>query len=161
MKKLLCVLFILILMLSCASCGASSYERVVDTYIQASFEGDAKKILSLMPDSFVDCVVEEEFEGDKEEMIYELEDMLDELVDMLEEYEIDLKTISYEIVYVQDMEFDDIDDIEDEYRKADLDIKEGKEVKVELKIPINGEERTNSMYIDIVKIGTSWYLIGM
>ena len=159
MKKVLCIICALAMILSCTSCGVRSFEALVEKYVEASLNGDAEKIVSLMPESLVEVVAEEEFDGDKEDMIYECEDMLDDVVDMLEEYDVDLKTITYEITDVEDMDNDDIDDIEDEYRKARLDIKEGKYIEVELCIPIEGEERTNSIYFEVVKIGSYWYLI--
>lgn len=138
-----------------------SYEALVKDYVKATINGDAEKIVSLMPDSLVDYIAEKEYEGDKKEMIFDLEDELDSMVEQLEDYGVDLKTISYEILEVEEMDEDEIDDLCDEYRRAELKIKEGKELKVELKIPMDGQERTNSIYIDVVKIGRSWYLIGM
>lgn len=138
-----------------------SYEALVKDYVKATMNGDAEKIVSLMPDSLVDYIAEKEYEGDKKEMIFDLEDELDGMVEQLEDYGVDLKTISYEILEVEEMDEDEIDDLCDEYRRAELKIKEGKELKVELKIPMDGQERTNSIYIDVVKIGRSWYLIGM
>lgn len=138
-----------------------SYEALVKDYVKATIDEDAKKIISLMPDSLVDYIAKDEYDGDKKEMIYDLEDELADMVGKLEDYGVDLKTISYEILEVEEMDKDEIDDICDKYRRAELKIKEGKELKVELRIPIDGEERTNSIYIDVVKIGRSWYLIGM
>lgn len=138
-----------------------SYEGLVKDYVKATINGDAEKIVSLMPDSLVDYIAEEEYDGDKKEMIYDIEDEFDDMVEQLEDYGVDLKTISYEILEVEEMDEDKIDDLCDEYRRAELKIKEGKELKVELKIPMDGQERTNSIYIDVVKIGRSWYLIGM
>lgn len=138
-----------------------SYEGLVKDYVKATINGDAEKIVSLMPDSLVDYIAEEEYDGDKKEMIYDLEDKFDDMVEQLEDYGVDLKTISYEILEVEEMDEDEVDDLCDEYRRAELKIKEGKELKVELKIPMDGQERTNSIYIDVVKIGRSWYLIGM
>lgn len=138
---------------------ARSYETVVEDYIQATISGDAEKIISLLPGSLIEYIAEEEYDGDKKEMIYELEDEFDNIYEQLEEYGIDLKTVSYEILETEDMDADEIDDICDEYRRADLKIKEGKEVEVELKIPVDGEERSTSLYMNIVKIGRSWYLI--
>lgn len=138
-----------------------SYEALVKDYVKATINGDAEKIVSLMPESLVDYIAEEEYDGDKKEMIYDLEDEFDDMVEQLEDYGVDLKTISYEILEVEEMDEDEIDDLCDEYRRAELKIKEGKELKVELKIPMDGQERTNSIYIDVVKIGRSWYLIGM
>lgn len=138
-----------------------SYEALVKDYVKATMNEDAEKIVSLMPDSLVDYIAEKEYEGDKKEMIFDLEDELDGMVEQLEDYGVDLKTISYEILEVEEMDEGEIDDLCDEYRRAELKIKEGKELKVELKIPMDEQERTNSIYIDVVKIGRSWYLIGM
>ena len=138
-----------------------SYEALIKDYVDASIKGDAEKIISLMPDSFIDYIAEEEYDGNKDDMIFDLEDYLDDIVDKIEDYDIDISKISYEIVEVEDMENDDIDDLEDEYRRAKLDIKEGKRLEVELKIPINGKEQTDSIYLDVVKIGRSWYIIDM
>ncbi len=138
-----------------------SYEALVKDYVDATIKGDAEKCVSLMPKSLIEYIADDEYDGDKEEMIFDLEEHLDNLVEQLEDYDVNVSDISYKITEVVDMDEDDIDDIEDEYRRAKLKIKEGKELKVELKIPIDGEERTESTYIDAVKIGRSWYIIGL
>lgn len=138
-----------------------SYEALIKDYVDASIKGDAEKIISLMPDSFIDYIAEEEYDGDKDDMISDLEGYLGDIVDKIEDYDIDISKISYEIVEVEDIEDDDVDDLEDEYRRAKLDIKEGKRLEVELKIPVNGKEQTDSIYLDVVKIGRSWYIIDM
>lgn len=150
-----------ITILCCVLLSPRSYTELIDDYVTASVEADAEKLISLIPDSLIDYIAEEEFDGDKEEMIYDLEDTLDVFVDQLKDRNVDLKTISYEITEVEEMDEDDIDDLRDEYRRANLKIKEGKKVTIELKIPFDGQEKTRSIYIDTVKIGRVWYLIGM
>lgn len=136
-----------------------SYEALVKDYMKATLKGDGEKIVSLMPESLVEYIAKKEYDGDKKEMIYDLEDSLDDMIEKIEDSGADLKTVSYEIVDVEEMDEDEIDDICDEYRRAELKIKEGKELEVKLKIPKDGQEKTNSVYITVVKIGRSWYLI--
>ena len=47
----------------------SSPEKVVKKALNAMQDGNAKKIVSLIPDKAVDATVEEEFDGDKEAAI--------------------------------------------------------------------------------------------
>lgn len=139
--------------------GGRSYESLVKQYVNASMSGDAEKLIKLIPDTLVDYVVTEEFDGDKKKMIDDIKDSLEDYTDMLSQYGIKASDISYEITNVDDMDDDDIEYYEEEFKGTGLKIKEGKELEIDLKIPVNGTERTGSMDLSAVKKGNTWYLI--
>lgn len=158
-KKFLFIpIFIIIIIVALLTSGRS-YNSLIKTYFEASLDGDSEKLISLIPESVVEYIVEEEYDGDKEDFIADLDDTLEYFTDLLDENEIELSDVSYEIIEENTLDEEEINDIEDEYRKCDLKIKEGKEVEFEIKIPIDGDEKTNTGYFNVVKSGRSWYII--
>lgn len=90
----------------------------------------------------------------KKELHYNLEDEFDNMIGQLKYYGGFVKHFLWNIKSWK------MNDICDEYRESEL--KKGKQgLNVELKIPMDRQEWTNSIYINVVKIGRSWYLIGM
>lgn len=137
-----------------------SYKATINEYIEASFNADAKKMLSLMPKKMVKKAIEEEFDGDKKECLEEIEETLSSAKDILDTYGLKFKDVSYEIKEVEDMTRDDISEINSDLKEYDVDLKakEGKEVEVKFEIPLSGSTQSGSMDIEVIKIGHSWYL---
>lgn len=151
---LLVIVIALIFIFSGRSC-----DGLIDDFVDASLSGDAEKIISLMPESMVDYIAKTEYDGDKEEMIYDLEDNLDRFLDKIDDSGIKTSDISYEIKDSEDMDEDDIADINKEYRRAKLDVKEGKKIDIKVKVQMDGNEMSNTLSVNAVKIGRSWYLL--
>lgn len=140
--------------------GGRSYKSVVKKFMKAVIDGDAEKIVSLMPSSLIDYVAEEEYDGDKEDMISDLADQLEASLDELDENDIKASDISYKIIDEEDMDKDDIKEYKREFRKADLKIKEGKKIEIEVTLPADDDEETYTRDLEVAKIGRSWYLVG-
>lgn len=136
-----------------------SYKAVVKDYIKAITKADAKKIVSLMPDAMVDYIIEDEYDGDKKEMMAELREELEEMVEEAEDEDINLSKISYKIIDAEDLDADEIDDLEDDFDEVNLKIKKAKRLEVKLKTVVDGKEESEKIYMTVGKVGNSWYML--
>ena len=160
MKKLICVLLALVMVLSLTACGANgSHKSVVKTLFASIEKGDAEKMLSLFPEEVLEAM--EENLGDEDEVLEYFEDAMDSLMDEFEDmYGDDIK-ITYEIEDEDELDEDDIDEIIDfyeEYLDADLDIEAAYELEVEATIEGEDDDDTDEMTIFVIKIDGKWYL---
>lgn len=135
-----------------------SYEAVVKDYVKASYRGDAKKLASLIPDFVVEYVVEERYDGDKEEWLEYLEESRGEVLERLEDEGADLKNISYKITEEEALTEENLEIFADFYEVSDLEIKEGKDITVEVTIHTDDDDIIHTLWLQVVKIGRSWYL---
>lgn len=137
-----------------------SYKSTVEKYIDYQFDGNAEGIINLMPDKMLDYAMEQDgyAPSDLDEAIADMNDELQDQLDTLDSYFEDGWDISYKIIKAEDVKGDDLDDIKDSYADADIKVSAAKSVEVELTITSGETESSNSMYIDLVKVGRSWYL---
>lgn len=143
--------------------GKSSPESVAEAFMGAFKKCDAEGIVDLMPKEVVKKSVEEEFDGDKEEMIKDIQDALDKAKDSIEDQGVKMSKIKYEIVDVEDVDEDDIEELNEALKDQDVDltIKDAKTVEIELSYPSEDEDEdeTVPLKIGVIKIGNSWYLL--
>ena len=142
--------------------GKNSPEGVAKAYMEATKDFDAKKIVDLMPDKLVDAIAEEEFDGDKKEMIEKIQDDLDEAKEKAEELGYKISKMKYEIVDVEDVDEEDIEDLNEDLKDEDIDltVKDAKIVEIEASYPVEDEddEKTVSTKLRVIKVGNSWYM---
>ena len=140
--------------------GGRSYKSTVEKYIDYQFDGNAEGIINLMPDKMLDYAMEQDgyAPSDLDEAIADMNDELQDQLDTLDSYFEEGWDISYKITDTEDVKGDDLDGIKDSYADADVKVSAAKSVEVELTITSGETESSNSMYIDLVKVGRSWYL---
>lgn len=140
--------------------GGRSYKSTVEKYIDYQFDGNAEGIINLMPDKMLDYAMEQDgyAPSDLDEAIADMNDELQDQLDTLDSYFEEGWDISYKITDTEDVKGDDLDGIKNSYADADVKVSAAKSVEVELTITSGETESSNSMYIDLVKVGRSWYL---
>jgi hypothetical protein len=89
----------------------------------------------------------------KKEMTEELQDSLD----MIHRYYDDVE-ISYEITDTDDFGKDDLKDIKETYKEIGVKVKDAMVVEVEVTMELDGDERTTTQDLTLIKVGGSWYL---
>lgn len=162
MKKIICVLLVLVMMLSLTACGANgSYKSVVKTMTKAMEKCDAEKMIKIFPDELMEILCEEEYDDDYDDMVDDLEDSLKDSMDWWEDqYGRDIK-LSYEIDDADELDEDELEelmDMYDDYMDVDLDIKKGYEVEVEMTIEGKDDDDSEDMVLTIIKVGSKWYI---
>ena len=162
MKKIICVLMALVLMLSLTACGANgSYKSVVKTMTKAMEECDGEKMIKIFPEELMEILCEEQFDDDYDDMVDDLEDSLKDTMDWWEDqYGRDIK-LTYEIDDADELDEDEIEAIMDYYDDVmdlDLDIKKGYEVEVEMTIEGKDDDDSEDMVLTIIKVGSKWYV---
>ena len=132
--------------------GGRSYKDVVKDYFKATEKADAKLMMELLPDDLIKYVMKEE-DMTKKEMTEDLQDSLD----MIHRYYDEVK-ISYEITDTEDFDKDELKEIKEMYEEIDVKVKDAMIVEVEVTMELDGDERTTTQELTLIKVGGSWYL---
>ena len=147
--------------------GGRSYESVVKQYISATLEGDYGKIWNLVPKEMREKVLDYlEILGMDD--ISGIEDLIgDGMAEALEQATEGLGEnlkFRYEIVDEDNFSKAELKEVKQMLRLMgirDIEIDEGKSLEVELTIiGKNGATEEETIYLDVLKIGRSWYLGG-
>ena len=133
--------------------GGGGYEDVVDDFIEAIFDGDAKGVVDCLPDQVMDYLVEEEGVS-KRELTEELQDGLDEIF----EYMPSGLKVSHKIVYTEDVYGEDLRDLKEEYEEIGIRVTAAKCVEVEMIASYMGMSESTEVELYVVEIGGSWYI---
>jgi len=161
MKKIICVLLALVMMLSLTACGANgSYKAVVKTMVKSMEDCDAEKMLKLFPEEVME-ILYENYDDDIDELIEELEDSMKDTMDYYEdEYGRNIK-LSFEIDDADELDEDELDDLMDnyyDYMDVDIEIKKAYELEVELIIEGKKDEDSEDATMTVIKVGNKWYI---
>lgn len=155
MKIIISVVIILVVSVVIFLFTGRSYEKVIDEYMKAVLDDDAKKVMSLMPKETVEFLALVDYDGEEDELFYEMQDALSSFASELESKHIDKDKISYTIEEEYDMDVDLlIKEMNDE--GIDLNIKEAKRVYIKVRIPILGSKES---MLTVGKVGRSWYIL--
>lgn len=139
-----------------------SYESIVDDYFKAIKEGDAEKIVSLFPEDYMDGLVENYYADDKDEYIEWQQEELDDLLEDLEDEDVDISKLKYKITDKNKFSKSEIKDLKEqleEWYEVELDIKEAVTLFVDATAPVDGNKETTDMWLRVVKVDGSWYII--
>ena len=77
--------------------GGRGYETTAKQYVNAIRKGDAKKIVSLLPQKYSDYIAKYKFDGDKKEYIENRQGLLDDLKEALSDNDIKITDVKFEI----------------------------------------------------------------
>lgn len=136
------------------------YKRTVKSFVNAVIDGNVKKVMSLMPDELTDHIIEEEYDGDEDDMISDFEDNYSRVIGAIGET--DLSNVSFEIIEAENYTKKEVKELNDDFDDdgIELKIKEAKKVEVMMKIKIDGEEKEGStLTVHVGRIGRSWYVV--
>lgn len=157
---------VVIIILGIVLFGGRSEKSTIKKYVKGQMEGEAKKIVKLIPKEMVEAACEEEGYLDKKELIAELEEKLQEQLEQIDEVYGEGWKYDYEIVETEDKSVEELREMRQEYQEdydIKLDIKEAKEAEIEITVSSKNTEdaTTNTIWVDLIKIGRSWYIGGM
>lgn len=132
---------------------SSSYETPVKNFMKAIEKQDVKLLMSTMPDDVLDALADE-MGWDRKDIEDQLDDVVSELAD---EYDGKIK-IEWEIEDSHKLKNSQIKSIEDDLYDS-VEIKEGKSLEISTVVYIDGEEEEeNDLYLNVIKIGSKWYI---
>lgn len=160
MKTRIIVAIIVLIAISVVVFSGRSYKTTLKQYVDATMNGDAKKVVSLMPKEYVEEAIRSGEYDSKSELINDLDDALKYTTEALKENFGKRWKYSYEIDNVHTYSKDDMDmyfyyfDYGDISKKVD----EIKEMEYTITISGDGEEGSASENILLYKIGRSWYI---
>ncbi len=155
------ILAIIVVVLAVIIFGGRGPKATANQFLKGTFKGNANQIVKLMPKKQIKAMIEEDYHGDKDDMLEELDDRLDDMLDMLNESDIKYK---YKITDIDKLDRDDTEDCEDELNAAyDTNIKVKKAKVVTAEITFRNKEfdekYEEKIEITVGKIGSSWYIL--
>lgn len=169
MKKLLCLVLSLLLVLSLAACGGKETKRsgnsaktAIEQYLDACIKGDYMAISNMQPKEVIDAIKanNDMDDDDWDEQIEQNQEIIENYFEILEGNYGGKPKITYEIVDQRSL--DDKDDAFEEIQYKyeyyyDIEISDVKAFDVELTMMAGGEMYKNTTTLHAVKINSSWY----
>lgn len=139
--------------------GGRSEKATIKKYINGTFDGNAKALISVVPDKALKVALEDE-DMTKKELIEELDEELEYVQESLDRYMGEGWKVTYKIKEIKKIKGDDLEEIQDDYKdEYKVKVSAAKVAKVELTIKTkDGDKETSDMKIYLVKIGRSWYI---
>lgn len=142
--------------------GGRGYEFTVTKFLDASLDGDAETIISLLPDEMVDQALEElgYHPSDRDEAVEELNAALQSAAGSLKEALGDNLKVSYNVVSAEDLSASKLLELRQSYSVYDIDVDGAKEVDVEMTVTATALDLsgTYTLTVPVVQVGRSWYL---
>lgn len=142
--------------------GGRGYESTVTKFLDASLDGDAETIISLLPDEMVDQAMEElgYHPSDRDEAVEELNAALQSAAGSLKEALGDNLKVSYNVVSAEDLSASKLLELRQSYSVYDIDVDGAKEVDVEMTVTATALDLsgTYTLTVPVVQVGRSWYL---
>lgn len=142
--------------------GGRGYESTVTKFLDASLDGDAETIISLLPDEMVDQALEElgYHPSDRDEAVEELNAALQSAAGSLKEALGDNLKVSYNVVSAEDLSASELLELRQSYSVYDVDVDGAKEVDVEMTVTATALDLsgTYTLTVPVVQVGRSWYL---
>ena len=142
--------------------GGRGYESTVTKFLDASLDGDAETIISLLPDEMVDQAMEElgYLPSDRDEAVEELNAALQSAAGSLKEALGDNLKVSYNVVSAEDLSASKLLELRQSYSVYDIDVDGAKEVDVEMTVTATALDLsgTYTLTVPVVQVGRSWYL---
>lgn len=141
--------------------GGRSYKSLIKTYVDASMAGDAKKLVSLLPEGRIQYMVDSWYD-DKDAII---EDLQEDLYDSLSQIKNMLGNnykVSYNILDERDYKGSEFAEFKEDYlNEYDTKISAAKELTIELVVSAKGQESSKEVTFTVIKVGRSWYISGL
>ena len=153
-KRVIAALAALALIVCCFLLTGRSAKSTAKQYVKAALNGNAKKIVKLLPKDEIKFMLDVNFDGDKGKMYDEIEKSTGFLKKALEAQNIKPSDVKIKVKDVEDMNNDELKAAK--IKLHNIKIKKGKKVKLELTIP--GEDDKQELTIDTVKLGRKWYV---
>ena len=142
--------------------GGRGYESTVTKFLDASLDGGAETIISLLSDEMVDQALEElgYHPSDRDEAVEELNAALQSAAGSLKEALGDNLKVSYNVVSAEDLSASKLLELRQSYSVYDIDVDGAKEVDVEMTVTATALDLsgTYTLTVPVVQVGRSWYL---
>lgn len=142
--------------------GGRGYESTVTKFLDATLDGDAETIISLLPDKMVDQALEElgYHPSDRDQAVEELDAALQSAAGSLKEALGDNLKVSYNVVSAEDLSASKLLELRQSYSVYDIDVDGAKEVDVEMTVTATALDLsgTYTLTVPVVQVGRSWYL---
>ncbi len=139
--------------------GGRSYKSVAKKYCKATFDADGKTMISLFPDEVVDAMIDEGDFDNKKELIEEVDEGLQYTLDLIDEMAGGDYKVSYKIGKVKDVSNRTLRELKEDYEdEFDVKISAAKTIEIVLSVRVDGDKKSGSVVMTVVKIGRSWYI---
>lgn len=138
--------------------GGRGYKATVNKFVDAIFSANAKAIVNLMPKKIVDDAIDDGGYDNKSELIEEGEEALQDALSYLHLIYGDDWKIKRKIEDSEDITDRELRNIKEDYEEYDVKVTAAKTVEVVITFKADGDEQSNTMYVNVIKVGSSWYI---
>ena len=142
--------------------GGRGYESTVTKFLDATLDGDAETMISLLPDKMLDQALEElgYHPSARDQAVEELDAALQSAAGSLKEALGDNLKVSYNVVSAEDLSASKLLELRQSYSVYDIDVDGAKEVDVEMTVTATALDLsgTYTLTVPVVQVGRSWYL---
>lgn len=136
--------------------GGRSYKSVANKYIDAIFDNDAKAIINLAPSKVAKYLKQEDEYDDVIESGNRELNIINNLYSLY--FDDGKYKVSHKITYKEDIKDGSLDYIKNNYKELGVNVKAAKDIEVEVTLKSKDEEKTDTYYFTVIKVGRSWYL---
>lgn len=141
--------------------GGRSYKSLVKSYVDASMKGDAKKLVSLLPEGRVQYMIENWYD-DEDAIIEDLQEDLDDSLNQVKKMLGNNYKVSYSILDERDYNGSEFAEFKEDYlNDYNTKISAAKELTIELVVFAKGRESSKKVTFTAIKVGRSWYISGL
>lgn len=140
--------------------GGLSYNQVVDKMFTSMFKGDMKAFMKLIPQKMIDYELEQEGIS-KDEMNAQLDQMSEMMKNQMSYIDEKMGNnwkITHEILSEKDVTGEDLENLRETYSEANVKISAAKKLEVAVSIKGDKNQDSDTMEIEVIKVGNSWYL---
>lgn len=155
------IVAVIVVILAVLIFGGRGPKATANKFLKATFNGNAKQVVSVMPKKLVKAMIEDDYHGDKKDMLEDLDDSLDEMLDYFDEMDLKYK---FKITDIDKLDKDETEEYEEDLNSGydtNIKIKKTKVVTVEMTVKSKELDQKEKTEFDIIvgKIGSSWYVV--
>lgn len=141
--------------------GGRGYKATLKQYVDATMDGNAKKIVSLMPKDYVRASIRSGEYDSKADIVDDIDEILDYTVELYEECFGKRMKYDYNIVNVYKYTADEMEQYFYYYDYGNISGKVDAVMEVTYSLELSGNDQSSSTSETVVmyKIGRNWYII--
>lgn len=154
------VVAVVVILLLAVLLGGRSYQETVDEYVDAQLSANMGAVMELVPDEVIDYMLAREgySQEDFDTMLAEATEDVREQLDAYDDHFGADWEVSYQILRVVEANEEELAELQAYYDAIGVKVSDAKTVEVELTIQGSQSKMSNTMDIDVMKSGRSWYL---
>lgn len=151
---------VVVIILLAVLLGGRNYQETVEEYLDAQLSANMGAVMELIPDEVIDYMLAREGYS-REDFDILLAEATEDVREQLDAYDNHFGTdweVSYQILRAVETNEEELAELQAYYDAIGVEVSDAKTVEVELTVQGSQAEMSDTMDIDVMKSGRSWYL---